>query len=449
LNDDEKRLYARMMEVYAGFLTHTDSEVGRLLDFIEELGELDDTVVLLMSDKRGLSRGRAPGFVQRDVLFQLRARERGREPGPDRPAGWTRGLQPLSLGLGLGRNTPLKRWKRETHEGGGLRSVDRPLARQTRTSGRDAPAVCARVDVMPTLLELIGIEPPEQINGVRQRPIEGISFAPLCSIPAIPGVTPPSTTRCSDRGRMYHEGWKAVVFRPLPFVHYTEGDDPFRSYEDDDWELYHVAEDFSETRDLAAEHPEKLAELVDIWWREAERYNVLPLTNMPIVGMDHRYNREALRLLLRESAPSRSSLLPNISNRAWSLRAELVVPEGGAEGAIVGHGNHAGGYVVFLRHGRLHFTYNHLEQRSPRWRPRWSCRPDPSRPGSSSHRPGPMPATSTSSTGDVPVGQGHVPRTTLVTVGVHGFTVATSGARPSTRSSPDATTSLPAPFAEW
>ena len=102
LNDDEKRLYARMMEVYAGFLTHTDAQVGRLLDFIEELGELDDTIVLVMSDNGAIGRGWRPRLVQRDVLLQLRAREHGGEPGPDRPAGRARGLQPLSLGVGLG-----------------------------------------------------------------------------------------------------------------------------------------------------------------------------------------------------------------------------------------------------------------------------------------------------------------------------------------------------------
>ncbi len=106
---------------------------------------------------------------------------------------------------------------------------------------------------MPTLLELIGIDPPPEINGVRQRPIEGVSFAPTLGDPQDPGRHTTQYYEMLGSRALYHDGWKAVVFRPLAFVRYTADDDPFRSFEDDDWELYHVAEDFSETRDLAAD----------------------------------------------------------------------------------------------------------------------------------------------------------------------------------------------------
>jgi arylsulfatase len=221
---------------------------------------------------------------------------------------------------------------------------------------------------------------------------------------------------------LYHEGWKAVVFRPLPFVHYTEDDDPFRSFDDDDWELYHVAEDFSEMRDLAAERPDKLAELVDIWWREAERHNVLPLTNMPIVGMDPRYRR-ARHVLYPGIGTIPQLVAPNVSNRAWSLRAELVVPEGGVEGVIVGHGSHAGGYVAFVRSGRLHFTYNHLGTTLTTVVAEVVLPVGPVEARIEFTPTGGHAGDVDLYYGDVPVAQGHVPRTTLVTVGVHGFTV--------------------------
>jgi len=221
---------------------------------------------------------------------------------------------------------------------------------------------------------------------------------------------------------MYHDGWKAVVFRPLPFVQYTEEDDPFRSFEDDDWELYHVAEDFSETRDLAAQRPEKLAELVDLWWRQAERFQVLPVTNLPIVGADPRYRRA--RFVFYPGIGTIPQLVaPNISNRAWSLRAELVVPDGGADGVIVGHGSHAGGYVVFLRQGRLHFTYNHLGTTLTTVAAEVVLPTGPVEARIEFRPTGAHAGDVDLFYGDVPVGQGHVPRTTLVTVGVHGFTV--------------------------
>jgi arylsulfatase len=221
---------------------------------------------------------------------------------------------------------------------------------------------------------------------------------------------------------LYHDGWKAVVFRPLPLVRYTAEDDPDRSFEDDDWELYHVAEDFSETRDLAAERPEKLAELVDIWWQEAERHNVLPVTNMPITGADPRYRRR--RYVFYPGIGTIPQLVaPNISNRAWSLRAELIVPATGAEGALVCHGSHAGGYVVFLRHGRLHLTYNHLGTTLTTIAAEVVLPTGPVEARIEFSPTGAHAGDVDLFYGDVPVGQGHILRTTLVTVGVHGFTV--------------------------
>jgi arylsulfatase len=275
---------------------------------------------------------------------------------------------------------------------------------------------------MPTLLELIGIDPPTEINGVSQRPIEGVSFAHTLWSPEEPSHHTTQYYEMLGSRAMYHDGWKAVVFRPLAFVRYTADDDPFRSFEDDDWELYHVAADFSETRDLAAEHPDKLAELVDIWWQEAERYNVLPVTNMPITGSDPRYRRR--RYVFYPGIGTIPQLVaPNVSNRAWSLRAELVVPEDGAHGALVCHGSHAGGYVAFLRDGRLHFVYNHLGTTLTTTVAEVILPLGPVEVRLEFTPTGAHAGDVNLFYGDVPVGQGHIPRTTLVTVGVHGFTV--------------------------
>ncbi|HTT86896.1 MAG TPA: hypothetical protein VMF60_05990, partial [Acidimicrobiales bacterium] len=188
------------------------------------------------------------------------------------------------------------------------------------------------------------------------------------------------------------------------------------------WELYHVAEDFSELHDLRDRHPEKLKELVDIWWREAERYNVLPVTNMPITGMDSRYRRH--RYVFYPGIGTIPQLVaPNVSNRAWSLRAELVIPPDGVEGVVVCHGSHAGGYVLFVARGRLCFTYNHLGTTLTKVTAEVEMPVGPVEARIEFSPTGAHAGDVDLFYGDVPVAQGHVPRTTLVTMGMHGFTV--------------------------
>jgi arylsulfatase A-like enzyme len=421
LTDDEHRLYARMMEVYAGFLTHTDTEVGRLLDFIDELGELDNTVVLLMSDNGASAEGGPRGSFNELYFFNFEPENMAENLARIDQLGGPEAYNHYPWGWAWAGNTPLKRWKRETHEGGVCDPLIAHWPAKLGRPGETRPQYVHAVDIMPTLLELIGIEPPAEINGIVQRPIEGISFAPTLFDAENPGSHTTQYYEMLGSRALYHEGWKAVVFRPLVFVRYTPEDDPFRSYEDDDWELYHIAEDFSETRDLAAEHPEKLAELVDIWWREAERHNVLPLTNMPVHGVDPRYRRSR-HVFYPGMGTIPQLVAPNTSNRAWSLRAEMTVPDGGADGTIVCHGSHAGGYVVFVRNGRLHLTYNHLGTTLTTVAAEVVLPVGPVEARVEFVPTGAHAGDVDLFYGDIPVGQGHVPRTTLVTVGVAGFT---------------------------
>jgi len=423
LGADEKRLYARMMEVYAAFLTHTDAQVGRLLDFVDQLGELDDTIVLVMSDNGASAEGGQRGSFNEMYFFNFEPESLEENLARIDQLGGPEAYNHYPWGWAWAGNTPLKRWKRETHEGG---VCDPLIVHWPRRLGRPGatrhPYVHA-IDVLPTLLELIGVEAPAEINGVTQRPIEGVSFASTLLDPDDPGQHRTQYYEMLGSRALYHEGWKAVVFRPLPFVHYTESDDPFRSFEDDDWELYHVAEDFSEIDDRAASHPQKLAEMVEMWWREAERYNVLPVTNVPVVGMDLRYRRR--RYVYHPGIGTIPQLVaPNMANRAWTLRAELVVPgDGGADGALVCHGSHAGGYAVFVRRGRLGFTYNHLGTTLTTVMAEVDLPPGAVEARVEFTPTGHHGADVDLYYGDVPVAQGHVPRTTLVTVGVHGFTV--------------------------
>jgi arylsulfatase A-like enzyme len=422
LSTEQRRLYARMMEVYAGFLTHTDAQVGRLLEFIESIGELDDTLVLVMSDNGASAEGGPGGSFNEMYFFNFEPESLEENLARIDQLGGPEVYNHYPWGWAWAGNTPLKRWKRETHEGG----VCDPLiacypSRWGRPGGTRHQYVHA-VDVTPTLLEVIGLQVPDILHGVAQRPVEGVSFAHTFSDVSAPSRHLTQYYEMLGSRAMYHDGWKAVVFHPLPAITYTEDDDPNRSFEDDDWELYHVAEDFSETLDLSVGQADKLKELVDLWWAEAERYNALPVTNQVVRGADPRYRREAFSFY-----PGIGTLpqiiAPNLSNRAWRMQAELLVPESGAGGVLVCHGSHAGGYVAYVSDGRLHFGYNHLGSALSTVSAEVQLAAGPVVARIEFTPTGAFAGDVDLYYCDVPVGHGHVPRTTLVTFGVHGFSV--------------------------
>ncbi len=355
LTPDEQRLAARHMEVYAGFLDHTDSQLGRLVAFLEQLGRLDDTLLVLLSDNGASDEGGRLGCVnvykgysariEEPPALGLAALDRLGDPttNPHYPTGWAQA-----------GNTPLKWYKKDVH-GGGVRD---PLivhwpARVTDRGGLRTQYHHV-VDVAPTVLELLGIEAPAEVGGVPQLPIHGTSMAYTLDAPDAP---PRKRTQyyemLGDRA-LWHDGWKAVA-------RHSRGAD----FEADRWELYHLAEDYAEARDLATERPEKLHELVERWWTEAGRYGALPLDD-----------RDAERTLIGgRRAPRRSFtyypgmarierwITPNVTNRSYTIMADVEIPAGGAEGVLLAAGGHFGGYVLLLKDGRLVHEYNFGEER--------------------------------------------------------------------------------------
>jgi arylsulfatase A-like enzyme len=422
LSADERRLYSRMMEVYAGFLTHTDAQVGRVLEFIDGLGETDNTIVLVMSDNGASAEGGPRGSFNEMYFFNFEPESLEENlaridllGGPDAhnhyPWGWA-----------WAGNTPLKRWKRETHEGGVCDPLIVHWPARLGATGEVRHQFVHAVDVMPTLLDVIGIDPPAMINGVVQRPIEGVSFAATLDDGEVPAPHVTQYYEMLGSRAIYHDGWKAVVFHPLPFVAY-DGSDPNLPFDEDPWELYHIAEDFSETVNLAAERPDKLHEMIDLWWSEAEAHNVLPLTNKPGRGADNRYRRDHYEFrpgigMLPET------VAPNVRNRSWELRAQVTISEGvSPDGVIASHGGQAGGYSVYLAGRRLHYAYNFLGAQVT------TVSAGVELPlGTTVVR---MVFTSNGANagdvdlfyGDLPVAQGHIPRTLPISYGITGFTV--------------------------
>ena len=280
-----------MMEVYAGFLSHTDAQVARVLDFIDDLGETDNTIVVVMSDNGASAEGGAKGSFNEQYFFNFIPESLEENLKRIDDLGTPRANNHYPWGWAWAGNTPLKRFKRDTHEGGVADPLIVHWPARIGTAGGTRHQYVHAIDLLPTLLELIGIDPPASIAGVEQSPIEGVSFASTLDDPRAESAHLTQYYEMLGSRALYHEGWKAVVFHTPPFIAY-DGSDTTKPFDEDVWELYHVAEDFSEVDDLALTHPAKLEELKELWWTEAEKYQVLPLNNQPGVFGDPRYRRQ-------------------------------------------------------------------------------------------------------------------------------------------------------------
>ena len=363
LSVEAKRVAARFMEVYAAFLSHADEQIGRILSFIADLGERENTLVVVVSDNGASAEGGAEGsindvrMINFDPASTAEMHERLDEIGGalthnNYPWGWT-----------MAGNTPFRRWKREVHQGG----VADPCIVSWPRGGLEPGAIRHQfthaIDVLPTVLELAGIGAPAVIDEVAQSSLDGTSFAYL--LPEGGGEVPErhETQYFEMFGSraIYHQGWKAVTFHPVgPLYDEQNPNDPF---DDDVWELYHVAEDLSETRDLSAEQPELLAELIERWWEEAARNDVLPLDNRVLWAIvhpkpDRRKERDRFRYF-PHGAPVPEPVAANVRNRSHTLSVEIEVPESGeADGVLLALGSALGGFSLHVLDGRPRYVHN-------------------------------------------------------------------------------------------
>jgi arylsulfatase len=413
-----------MMEVYAGFLTHTDAQVQRVLDAIDELGELDDTIVIVMSDNGASAEGGVQGSFNEQYFYNFVPESMEENLRRLDDLGTPRANNHYPWGWAWAGNTPLKRWKRETHEGGVTDPLIVSWPAGIGRPGETRHQYVHAIDVLPTLLDVLGIEAPDQIGGVTQSPVDGTSFAPTLHDAAAASAHRTQYYEMMGCRAMYHDGWKAVAFHPLLSVDYGDGRDPRAPFDDDEWELYHVAEDFSEIDDLADKEPEKLQELVELWWAEAERYDVLPLNNQPGRHGDRRHRRD--RYVYHPGIGSLPEVVaPNLRNRAFHVAAELhLSPDRAPDGVVVAHGSHAGGYAVYVKGGRLHYVHNFLGAAVTTIGADVALPADGTVVARVAFRPtGRFAGDVALYYDDVPVGQGHVEPTVPITYGVEGFTV--------------------------
>jgi arylsulfatase len=364
LEPEDQRVASRFMECFAGFLSHADEQIGRVLDFVEQLGERDNTLVVLISDNGASAEGGARGSINDSRLWngappsagELRRRidELGTPTAHNNyPWGWT-----------MAGNTPFRRWKREVHEGG----IADPciINWPARIESRDAirHQFAHAIDVLPTVLDLIGLEPPEEIGRVAQSPIDGTSFMYLLDEGDAPGRHTTQYFEMFGSRGLYHDGWKAVTFKPLGPM-YDDGLDPNAPFEDDVWELYRVAHDLSECNDVAAQHPDVLAKLVALWWEEAERFNVLPLDNRPVAALlapRRPVPRHPRYVFWPDGSIVPETVTVNVRNRSHAVVADVEVPDGSKalEGVLLAMGTTLGGWSFHVLDGRLRYAHNYV-----------------------------------------------------------------------------------------
>jgi arylsulfatase A-like enzyme len=363
LSNDERAVAARFMECFAGFLSHADEQIGRVLGFLQDTNDLDNTIVVVVSDNGASAEGGAEGSINDVRLVNLdpassqemfaRLDEIG---GPlthnNYPWGWT-----------MAGNTPFRRWKREVHQGG----VADPCIVSWPGGPVDEGGIRAQfthaIDVAPTLLELAGLGYPAEIDGVRQAPVDGVSFAYLLDRDGEHAAGRHRTQYFEMFGSraLYHDGWKAVTFHPVGPLY--DDQNPNAPFDDDVWELYHVAEDLSESRDLAGDRPELLRRLIDLWWKEAERNVVLPLDNRVLWALvhpkpDHRAPRHVFRYF-PGAAQVPESVAVNVRNRSHALIVDVTIPDRGpADGVLLAMGSALGGWSLHILHRRPRYVHN-------------------------------------------------------------------------------------------
>ncbi len=348
---EERRLFTRLQSAFAAMLDHADQHLARLVDFLERAGLRDDTLILVMSDNGASQEGGPQGFVNAMGPFNMRPESMAEKiariddiGGPDThsnfPQGWA-----------MASNTPLRRYKQNTH-GGGIRD---PLViswpAKVAARGEVRTRFAHACDVVPTLLEMIGIDAlPDTIAGVPQWPLEGESFAASLHDPGAPPRIKSQYFEMFGHRGLWNDGWKAVAFHP-----------PGTPFDDDRWELYHLDHDFAETRDLAEQDPERLKTLVDAWWAAAEAHKVLPLDDRfgPRFAENSARFHGARRKFVLHAGMGHlpTDVAPDVRARSYRIEADVALKPG-AEGVLIAHGDATSGYSLYLQDGRLHHTLN-------------------------------------------------------------------------------------------
>ena len=371
LPEDERRLYARMMEVFAGFLEHTDFHLGRLFDNLKKIGEFENTLIMVISDNGASAEGGPTGSVNESNFFNFVPESVEENLKALDDLGGPEYFNHFAWGWTWAGNTPFRRWKRETYRGGVSDPFIVHYPNGIETKGEVRMQFTHAIDMVPTVLDLLDLEPPTSIKGVTQAPIEGFSFAHTFENPLTASKHRTQYFEMLGHRSIYHNGWRAVC--PWPGPSFTEAGIGFgypisaeklTELDANNWELYHVDEDFAENHEVSAENRERLIEMIAQWYVEAGKYNVMPIDGR---GAQRVQDERPTIAVGRTSytyyphtQPVSASAGANVMNRPHSITAEVEIPEEGAEGVIFSHGGSDGGYSLYIKDGLLHYVHNYV-----------------------------------------------------------------------------------------
>lgn len=363
LNDDQKKVFARMMEVYAGALSHADFEIGRVVQAIDDLGQLDNTLIIYIQGDNGASAEGSPQGLLNEMTFFNNIPEDFDEVlrrmdelgGPmtfnHYPIGWAHAM-----------DTPFQ-WTKQiaSHFGGRRNGLVISWPKGIAANGEFRTQFHHVIDILPTVLEAAGIPAPTLVDGVQQAPIEGVSMNYTFEDSEAPSTHTTQYFEMFANRAIYDNGWVATTTPTTPpWVSIAEAVDPIDGY---DWELYNIKEDFSQAHNLAAENPEKLRELQRQFYIEAVKYNVLPLDNSKVERLDVRNRPSNIRGLNKFTyyddmirIPEGSA--PDLKNKSFGISAIVEIPESGAEGVLMTQGGRFSGLGLYVLDSKPVFHYN-------------------------------------------------------------------------------------------
>ena len=357
LNDDEKRLFSRMAEVYAGFSEFTDAQVGRIIEFLEHTGQLDNTLILYCADNGASGEGTPNGSVNENKFFNGYPDDLSENMKYLDVLGSEETYNHYPTGWAVAFSTPYQMFKRYSQYAGG--TCD-PLVihwpKGIKAKGEVRDQYHHSTDIVPTILDCVGLEMPKVYRGVEQYPLNGVSMRyTFDDAHAKTRKERQYYAMLGTRG-MWQDGWKAAALHtPISGVGHFDADR---------WELYHVDVDRSESKDLARAQPEKLKELIAAWFEEADKNHVLPLddrTAVELLAIQHpsAEPRRTRYIYYPNTSPVPESVAASIRGRSYKIIADVNLTSD-SSGVIFAHGSRFGGHALFIKDRRLHYVYNFL-----------------------------------------------------------------------------------------
>jgi arylsulfatase A-like enzyme len=362
LSEDEKRLFRRQMEVYAGFAEHTDLEVGRLVQSIEAMGQLDNTLFIYVVGDNGASPEGGPAGSYNEMLALNGIVSNVASQLPHLAEwGSPKTFPHFAVGWAHATNTPFQ-WTKQvaSHFGGTRNGMVMQWPKGITAKGELRSQFHHVIDIAPTVLEAATIPQPKMVNGIPQRAMDGVSMLYAAADAKAPGRRPTQYFEMFGNRAIYHEGWTAVTRHSIPWLMA-----PLPKVADDKWELYNIDEDFSQANDLAASNPEKLKELQEVFEKEAIKNHVYPIDDRrserfdaTIAGRPDLMGSRTSLTLYEGMRGIMENAFINVKGRSYSVTAEIEVQNASANGVIIAQAGRFGGWSMYMKGGRAHYVYN-------------------------------------------------------------------------------------------